>query len=228
MPIGPNKFYAENTPSPSLTHIPDWYKSIKRDYTASDAEIKENWRSKILPQGTIKKCIPVLDAFGVGYIYSLPIEVKFDYSSGRFASISDIDMVQSHVPEQIKGWNATDEYIPFAFKWRNFNIIKTPPGWSCLFTHPLNRMDLPFTTLSGVVDTDTHQSPVNFPFFMKHGYDGVTIELGTPLVQIIPFKRSDWESKKLPFDPYDSAILNITKRTEDNYKKSFWQKKNYA
>lgn len=227
MPIGSNEFYAEHHPTPSIGHIPDWYKSIKRNYDPSEAELKQSWKTKFLPQGTVKKCIPVLDALGAGYIYSLPIEVMFNYESGRFVSLPDIEMIQTHTPDQIMGWQATNEYIPMAYKWRNFNIIKTPPGWSCLFTHPLNRMDLPFHTLSGVVDTDKHPAPVNFPFLMKHGFEG-KIPVGTPIVQIIPFKRADWETEKLPFNAYDSAMPHATKHIEDNYKKSFWQKKNYG
>ena len=43
--------------------------------------------------------------------------------------------------------------------------------------------------LSGVVDTDTYQSLINFPFFATAA-DGVyALERGTPLVQVIPFRR---------------------------------------
>lgn len=226
MPIGSNEFYAQHNPTPSIGHVPEWYKAIKRNYQPSQREIERNWRTKFLPQGTVKKCIPVLDAFGAGYIYSTPIEVMYDLDSGLFINSADIELVQPHEFAQIDGWKMSNEFIPFAYKWRNFNIIKTPPGWSCLFTHPLNRTDLPFYTLSGVVDTDKHPAPIHFPFFMKKGFEG-KIEIGTPIVQIIPFKRADWSSQQLPFNPTDDAILQTTKYIEDNYKKSFWEKKKY-
>jgi hypothetical protein len=42
-----------------------------------------------------------------------------------------------------------------------------------------------------VVDTDTYTSLVNFPFFAT-GADGVhEVPRGTPLVQVIPFRRAD-------------------------------------
>jgi hypothetical protein len=42
-----------------------------------------------------------------------------------------------------------------------------------------------------LVDTDNYKSPVNFPF-VAIAPDGVhTLEKGTPLVQVIPFKRAD-------------------------------------
>jgi hypothetical protein len=54
---------------------------------------------------------------------------------------------------------------------------------------PLNRPDPVFTCASGVVDTDVYASPVHFPFFAT-APDGVyTLAKGTPLVQVIPFRR---------------------------------------
>ena len=45
--------------------------------------------------------------------------------------------------------------------------------------------------LSGLVDTDSYRSPVNFPF-TAIAPDGVhTLKEGTPLVQVIPFRRAD-------------------------------------
>ncbi len=45
--------------------------------------------------------------------------------------------------------------------------------------------------LSGLVDTDSYRSPVNFPF-VAVADDGVyTLKKGTPLVQVIPFRRAD-------------------------------------
>lgn len=78
-------------------------------------------------------------------------------------------------------------------KFHNYWTIQTPPGWSCLFVAPLNRPALPVEILAGVVDTDTYASLINFPFIAT-GADGVhVIEKGTPLVQIIPFRRSEAE-----------------------------------
>jgi hypothetical protein len=55
--------------------------------------------------------------------------------------------------------------------------------------NPLNRPNGIFEVLAGVVDTDTYRAPIHFPFFAT-GKDGLyTIEKGSPLVQVIPFKR---------------------------------------
>jgi hypothetical protein len=41
--------------------------------------------------------------------------------------------------------------------------------------------------------------PVLFPFMMKNNFSGV-VPAGTPVVQIVPFKRDDWKS-----NVYDSV-----------------------
>jgi hypothetical protein len=76
-------------------------------------------------------------------------------------------------------------------KLHNYWTVRTSPGWSCLFTPAINRHDGRLQVLSGIVDTDTYHAPVNFPFLVT-AVDGVyTLEKGTPLVQVLPFRRSD-------------------------------------
>jgi hypothetical protein len=105
---------------------------------------------------------------------------------------------------------------------------ETPPGYSVMITHPMNRHDLPFYTLSVIVDADNWGLPVFVSFFLKRGFRGV-IPKGTPLFQMIPFKRDDWELEVV----YDSKELNkyelrAEKRRTDlfgHYKKTAWVKK---
>ena len=99
----------------------------------------------------------------------------------------DRDLVSNHAAYQVAG-NAKEPRPPC--KFHNYWTIATPPGWSCLFIPPANRPNPVFEVISGVVDTDTYKSLVNFPFFAI-GADGkYTIERGTPLVQVIPFRRA--------------------------------------
>ena len=54
---------------------------------------------------------------------------------------------------------------------------------------PLNRSSPVIEVIAGIVDTDTYQSLINFPFIAT-APDGVhTLERGAPLVQVIPFRR---------------------------------------
>jgi hypothetical protein len=110
----------------------------------------------------------------------------------------------------------------------NFYNINTPNGYSLLAVHPLNRIELPFHTLSGVIDTDNFNTPINFPFYIKKNFEGI-IKTGTPLVQLIPFKRENWNIKEGQYDP-NQTKQNWFKFYEDikhAYKNQSWSKKTY-
>jgi hypothetical protein len=114
------------------------------------------------------------------------------------------------------------------YKFENKWVMETPPGYSCLITHPLNRFDLPFFTMSGIVDTDQYNFlPVNLPFFLKEGFEGI-IPKGTPIAQVIPFKREPWHSEKEDLNPLTKyQINNLKSVVQRSYKNRFWSKKTY-
>ena len=102
--------------------------------------------------------------------------------------------IDFHDPSQAAGAPFFDE-DRFIIKFNNFWTIEAPPGYSLLFTHPINRSDLPFTTLTGLVDCDTfHRSPVHFPArWHDAGFNGV-LPKGTPVAQCLPVKRETWSA----------------------------------
>ncbi len=100
----------------------------------------------------------------------------------------DRQMVSNHGAFQVAG-NPYEPRPPM--KFHNYWTVRTAPGWSCLFVPPLNRPHDVVTVLSGIVDTDAFPTPVNFPF-VAVAADGVhVLPKGTPLVQVIPFRRAD-------------------------------------
>jgi hypothetical protein len=50
----------------------------------------------------------------------------------------------------------------------------------------------PISAFPGVVDTDSFVTDGHFSFLVKKDFKGV-IKRGTPLVQLIPFKREPWQ-----------------------------------
>lgn len=64
-----------------------------------------------------------------------------------------------------------------------------------LFMHPANRFDLPFTTLTGMVDCDSyHDLFVNIPArWSDPAFRGV-LKRGTPIAQCIPVRRERLEA----------------------------------
>ena len=72
--------------------------------------------------------------------------------------------------------------------------MELPEGYSALYTHPLNRFELPFLTMSGIVDNDHVRLPGTMPFFFLKAVTGI-IPAGTPYAQIFPFRREHWQSE---------------------------------
>jgi hypothetical protein len=115
-------------------------------------------------------------------------------------------------------------------KWINPWSIETPKGYSCLFIPPVHGGNEYFQIAEGIVDTDRYTSPVNFPFVLKDTEFTGLIPAGTPMVQIIPFKRDSWKQEL-------GSEINEKKSTEttrllssqfyDRYKKMFWTSKSF-
>ncbi len=162
--------------------LPDWYRKLppvdSTRVTATDNGL------------TIKRCLPFLDAMTTGWILPIAATVRLEIlDGGRTVNAGwefDKVMVSNHHAYQIAG--SPQEPRP-PCKFHNYWTISTPPGWSCLFVPPLNRHQPVFDLMAGVVDTDSYRSPVHFPF-IPTAPDGVyTLEKGTPLAQVIPFRR---------------------------------------
>jgi hypothetical protein len=166
-----------------------------------------------------------------GYIISLPCDVlvvKDAAGNQGFQWTVDGNVVATHSKDGHPGLPISGAYNKTVFTWLGHYIIKTPKGTSCLFTHPLNRNDLPFRVLSGVVDTDAYLAPVDSPFLLESSFTGI-INKGTPICQVIPFRRESWAS----------AIVHMTRKELDNwmnrymskfisaYRSLVWSKKEY-
>jgi hypothetical protein len=169
-------------PVPAKSFMPDWFKRLP----AVDSAHLHTQNNGL----TVKRCMPFLDAMTTGWILPLAATVRLEIKDNG-ATVDagwEIDqvMVSNHGLHQMAG-NPMGKRPPC--KFHNYWTIKTPPGWSCLFVSPLNRRSSVVEIVSGIVDTDTYQSLINFPFFAT-AEDGVyTLERGTPLVQVIPFRR---------------------------------------
>lgn len=199
-------------PTPASRAIPAWYREMPR--VADGTE-------------TSKMCMPFLDAMTMGYTIYLSADTYFE--NGECKQISEISFVEAHKDSQISPAMLSDVYAPIPFKWINQYITQTPKGYSSLIVHPANRLDLPFYTISGVVDTDGFPAPINFPFLIQKDFTGIILE-GTPIAQIIPFKREDWKADiendreaKVPV----SFLNQIYAPPFNFYKRRFWKRKNF-
>jgi len=116
-----------------------------------------------------------------------------------------------------------DNIWKFVSPW----YIKTPPGYSCLFTSPMYQENI-FEILPAVVDTDKHHM-INFPFKFK-GQDGkYIVSRDTPLVQIIPFKRDEWKSQISAVEgkSLNSYYNKVLTKLSNYYRDYCYSKKKY-
>lgn len=178
-------------PIPAVQGLPNWFKSLpQKSYNPTmEAETQ-----------TVKKCPPFIDAMTYGFLMPLAtdLEVRDGEFSWNFEVPKGFVSEYSHSPigfhdsSQVIGTPLEDE-DRFIIKFNNFWTIEAPPGYSMLFTHPVNRTDLPFTTLTGLVDCDTFSdTPVSFPArWHDQNFNGV-LPKGTPVAQCLPVKRENW------------------------------------
>jgi hypothetical protein len=215
----------------SKLYIPDWYKK-------SPLKIKGFEKFSLFPEdpkattSTYKKCSPFLDALTNGYIFSLTQDIEVTITDDGLPCIlwrnSILDPITWHSNDQWEGLSYPENCHSFVYKWENHFAIKTPKRYSTLFTHPHNRYDLPFYTLSGVVDTDKYENSIHFPFFLKKDFVGI-IKAGTPLAQITFIKREKWFRgiKKYNEENIKKFQFNFFSTIERSYKNIIWQKKEY-
>jgi hypothetical protein len=171
-------------PVPARAALPDWFRSLKGVDTDHVSATNDGI--------TVKRCLPFLDALSTGWMVPLAATVRLEIADdGKHVDAGwefDKTMVSNHSAFQVAG-NPYEPRPPM--KFHNYWTIRTAPGWSCLFVPALNRPHPVVTLFSGVVDTDNFATPVNFPF-VAVGPDGVhVLPKGTPLVQVIPFRRDD-------------------------------------
>jgi|688.fasta_scaffold08851_17 hypothetical protein len=228
-PVDQLSEYTVNPPKPASEYIPDWYKSATPFYTKKPEFNPANGK----PNATFKLCMPFLDSFHMGYIQEtwcdIVIEKKEDKTLFYYASGPKIMSERSeHVSNS---YPKIDGYLTNHFTWHPPWFPELPPGYSCIITHPFNHDLLPFKTLAGVVDADgfkQSEAGSNLPFLLQENFSGL-IKKGTPMYQIIPFKRESWQSEASEHD--EKNQLKITMAIKQfmygGYKKLFWNKKSF-
>jgi hypothetical protein len=211
-------------PKPAVKEVPEWYKNTP-EYTGNQG--KKVSKEGLVPH-TIKKCIPVFDAMTVGYILYTQVDVQVSVVDDLpYYTWVDQNAISFHAIEQLP-LHPTKNETPYP-KWNNPYAISTPPGYSVLFTAPMHRESV-FTILDGIVDTDTYKTQVNFPFVLNDvKWEGI-IPAGTPMAQVIPFKRESWEHK-IGSDKerieQEKVIRKLKTLFFNSYKRQFWSRKEY-
>jgi hypothetical protein len=231
--------FTEIKPEPSKLNIPKWYKDLDHH-----VEIR-----------TIKGCMPFLDTLTTGYILKLPVDYYIYHNvikDNERVMVGRSDVGPDITNNITKNINVNPNYpqyhkidqlgkeCPFIKKNKDLPfhkilnpwIIKTPPGYSCLFIPPMNNSDDRFSIIPGIVDTDKYFKEINFPIIIngdKYPVLETILKLGTPYVQVIPFKRDQWKMKIETLDKkkYDQNDLSLHSKVINKYKTTWWHKKSW-
>jgi len=212
---------------PVKSSLPEWWKNGELTFFDQSGQ-KFNG---------MKTCIPFMEVMTSGYVIVTPFDIFVKKGENDEIHISWLGPEdagwQGFIGERQKELGSTIPrpagHQPNGFIWSTQWSWKTPKGYSTLVTHPFNRYDLPFTTLSAIIDSDMFQGNGNIPFFIKKDFTG-TIPAGTPYAQLMPFKREKWKSwsnNKVNRKIIDKQIKDL-REPEGSYKKRFWVKKEYS
>jgi hypothetical protein len=179
-------------PTPAASGLPDWLKTMPQQAFSALASGDDD---------TVKRCPPFVDAMTHGFLIPLICDLTVD--NGEFAWDCDLPSggdfprapIGFHDAGQVAGTPLFDA-DRFLIKFHNLWTIEAPDGYSLLFTHPVNRFDLPFTTLTGLVDCDRYRDAwIHFPaHWHDAGFKGV-LPRGTPVAQCIPIRRETWAAR---------------------------------
>jgi len=209
---------------PSKKYLPGWYKDIKGRH------LNNIVIDKTIVRKNIKNCMPVLDSFTTGYSITMWVDLAFQWNEKNNAH----DFFWQDEPAPINGRDKLDNesmpipegYSDIHYIWFIPYSVELPKGYSMLLTHPINRFDLPFITMSGIVDD--FLTPGWIPVFFKKGQSGI-IEQGTPICQIVPFKRESWKSEKDEGHKERSEEFraNSLRTFFGYYKNNYWNKKDF-
>ena len=208
-------------PKPASKCLPMYFHKIKPQIGLS-------------PQNsTVKRCVPFIDAMTSGYIISMwcDVYVRAENENLQIQFPDNIPLdktLEQHSIEQFKGHPYSDDKLAKTpLKWVSPWGVETRKGWSCLFTSPLNHLEKRFKIMDGVVDTDTYYNQVHFPFVWTGGEGEFLIKQGTPLVQVIPFKRGSTqysvvEQNEERVDVVQGQLGTLLRNA---YRSLFWHKR---
>ena len=198
---------------PAKYFLPQWFKGMK-DFVEVDAVHEKNKpnyfgkkgdTAKKHTSGTVKRCPAIVDLITEGFIIPMWSDflIQRDMETFEWDNKNFQYGIEFHIKEQIKGWNLKKTDFPEGIKFTNPWRIYTPKGYSVMFMTPTYQFEKRFTVLPGIVETDSYHH-INFPSIWHTTKDAV-IERGTPFIQVIPFKRDEWN-------------LNISQMNDLDYK----------
>jgi hypothetical protein len=219
-------------PEPSSKNMPQWYKE-QLSYFDNDKTPKEGFQNL-----TVKKCMAISDVLLMGYVLKAPCDIYIDTTDGETLKydlpgklpFSKPMFGGHHQLQYDKMPIDKDFYVRDLLRLNMVWLIKTKPGYSCLFINPMLGEESPLMSVPGVIDTDEFLNTGLFSFFVKKNYKGI-VKKGTPLIQVIPFKREEFDHAVIKdiniTNKLQEQDMNIRTNYNSGYKNLFWKAKRY-
>lgn len=210
-------YHCVERPKPASEYVPKWYKDIPR------------FEDSTKTRTTIKGCMPFLDSLTTGYIQETWCDLYIESSDNSMSWSFPEEITLVSQREGKNRYPEIDGFLNVELNWQQPWIPQLPKGYSMIYTHPFNRQDLPFLSLSAIIDNDNFymENQANYPFFVRKGFTGI-IPKGTPMYQMIPIKRDQWRSKFFNFDKeLFYKFRGVRQFFNSGYRNMYWQKKEY-
>lgn len=199
-------------PKSSKKYIPKWWKTLAYNsgLTTLDSNASPN----------VKACPSFIDYFSKGIVLPMWVDSILYFNSEtntwRWKVADEQFPIQVHSNDQYLN------FVPHKFLGKeSYFIFKLVAPWKFFTPKGYSLMQLPmtyhfnedFSVLSGVIDTDTYHE-VNPQVVIHSDKKEIFIPRGTPLVQLIPYKRTE---EKLEVLEYSDAPKTYRKKINKQY-----------
>jgi len=184
-------------PIPARRGLPDWLRSMPTTVESADLG---------LALETVKQCPPFVDAMATGVL--MPLAADLHVEEGRFSwDWTPPLTLAAHWPRSPFAFHVADQLVgtpfhdpdSFAVKFINFWTVELPESWGLLCTHPVYRGDLPFRTVTGLVNAASYGNFIHFPALWTDRVFRGVLPRGTPVAQCVP----------VPLEPLEIETGNL-------------------
>ena len=209
-----------------------WWKIMKVHYDVFFSNKRKEFTSK---NPTIKYCTGIYDFTNYGYI--VPAWQDFQFfvdDEGKIDllkpfAMEQVNNIKHHPHQQLDTCPILDNSAKGILKIISPWLISTPAGTSLIMCKPFYHYSNDFDVCPGVLDSDIEFSlpnhEINVMLRLNVKNKVIHIKAGQPLIQLIPFKRTNWKLKHWEIDKNcrDKIIKKLIK-TDTRFEKRITDK----
>lgn len=196
-----NKTFEYYKPVLAKKYLPEWW----RNFPSRNGFMME-------PTVTFRGCPAMQDLLATGWYIVLTKDVEvFHDTSGNRSTWQVIDPennshigtpphAQSQMHQDLHYATREDGVVQTAFKFKTGIGIITPPNYSIMMTDPFLFQHRDFSTWQGIMHTDYFNNALENCQVICYPKveNSFKIKAGTPIAQIIPYKREEWVASYTP------------------------------